>query len=142
MTTYTLRESVLNAIVAIAGTVPNATAYRSREAAFAREEGTAILVRPDEETVERNASLMALRDLTFTATVIARGPIPDTVADAAIAAFHAALMADDTLGGLVARTIEESSKWEFEVADQNAVAVELRYRCRYLTQTNTLTAHA
>ena len=138
----TLRESILTAIVTLAGGVPNAVAYRSREAAFSRDEGVAICIRPDEEVVQTTAAGMAVRDLTISVEVIARGPIPDQAADSAIANFHALMMADQTLGGLIARAIEESTKWQFEVADQTAVAAEIRYRLRYLTITSTLAYHA
>lgn len=133
-----MRENILAAVLAIADPIANATAYRSREAALARMEGAAILIRPEEETVVTLGYGASQRDLVVLAEVIARGQIPDKVADPIVQAFHAALMVDPTLGGLVARTIEESTKWNFEIADQNAVAIEIRYRVRYLTPVNSL----
>jgi hypothetical protein len=132
------REQILQAMTALADTVPGVVVYRSREAALSRAEGTAILVRPEEETVVSEMTGFTKRDLAVGVTIIARGQIPDQVADAAIVAMHAAVAANQTLGGLCARIIEEATKWDFEVADQNAVAAVVTYRIRYLTSATTL----
>lgn len=134
----TVRESILSACVALCTPLVNGGVYRSREAALARAEGTGILIKPDEETVEFYAAVHAKRALVVDFTVLARGQVPDQVADPVVQALHAALMADQTLGGLVARVIEEGTKWDFEEADQTAVAVSVRYRLLYLTPASSL----
>jgi len=135
----TTREQLLEAIETLLEPVPNAVVYRSREAAMAREEGVAILIRPAEELVENGAQDVIFRQFRVEITVIARGQVPDQVADPAVEALHSALLADQTLGGLCARIFEEETKWDFEVADQNAVAAVIRYRITYATPARSLT---
>ncbi len=139
-TQHSLREGILRAFKALCGTVLPGAVYRSREAALARSEGTSIVVRPAEETPEFKADTFAMRDFIVEVEVIARGQIPDEVADPIVVAAHSAVMRDPTLGGLAARTIEDGTKWDFELADGNAVAVLVRYKVRYATPANTLAA--
>jgi hypothetical protein len=131
----TAREGILAALATLAGTVPGATFYRSREAAVARSEGSAIVLAPEDEPVELRtaASPVALRNLTALFTILARGEIPDQVADPIIESLHRKLMADRTLGGLCALLTEHSTKWTYEVADLTAAAIEIRYVVRYAT---------
>jgi hypothetical protein len=136
----TAREAMLNALQSLCAPLVLGGVYRSREAALARAEGPAIVIRPDNEAVEFKAGVLAMRDLTVTMEVIARGQVPDQIADPIVAAMHAKVMADPTLGGRVARTIEDGTKWEFEEADMNAVSVQVRYKLRYLTAANSLAA--
>ena len=133
-----VRENVLAALATLAGSISGVVAYRSREAAVARNEGAAMLIHPEEETVEYMANGLALRDMTVLFTVLTRGQFPDKVADPIAQALHAALYADQTLGGLVARVIEVGAKWEFKEANQTALALEIRYRVRYLTPATSL----
>lgn len=136
--TASIRDQILDRFTAIGDTVPDAAAFRSREAALAREEGPAILVRWSDDQAETKMQDFTARDLTVTVTFIARGPIPDQVADPIMVAMHAALYVDQTLGGLCRRIIEGETKPDFEVADQNAVAIVVSYKVRYLTPANSL----
>lgn len=134
----TVRDAILEAIKALVANIPNAVVYRSREAALSREEGVGILIRPEEEDATQLGREATKRDFKIVVTVIARGDIPDQIADPIVEQVHAALMADDTFGKIVAQVIEHSTKWDFEVADQNAVAVEMRYTVRLMTPANSL----
>lgn len=136
----TLREGILATVFTTLGTALGTagTVWRSREGALARNETVAVIVHPDTEAVEFLASQAAKRGLVISVTVIARGDIADQVADPVVQQMHAALMADETLGGRCARIIEQSTKWDFEVADKNAVAVEVKYLFLYLTPANSL----
>lgn len=136
--TASIRDQILDKVTAIGDTVPGAAAFRSREAALAREEGPAILVRWADDQAATQMAELTVRDLTVTVTFIARGPIPDQVADPIIVAMHAALYVDQTLGGLCKRIIEGETKPDFEVADQNAVVIVVSYKVRYLTPANSL----
>lgn len=146
----TLRKQILMYVAQVLTQVPNATVFRSREEALARQEGTGIFVRPEEEPVENRAGGgprgLALRNFVILITVIARAPgapeadTADDVADPVMEAAHAFLMADTTLGGLCATVIEDSTKWEFEEGDGTAVAAEMRYMVRYQTSINSLSA--
>lgn len=133
-----IRDQILDFVTALGDAIPGAAAYRSREAAFARDEGPAILVRWADDQAETKMDGLTVRDLAMTVTFIARGAIPDQVADPIMVAMHAAIYADQTLGGLCRRVIEGETKPDFEVADQNAVAIVVAYKVRYLTPANTL----
>lgn len=142
MTTFTttVREQILTTIATLLQPVSNAVVYRSREAALAIEEGVAILIRPSEEIIDNVSQPTVFRTFRIEISVIARGTIPDQMADPALLAMQTALLADQTLGGLVARIFEEETKWDFEVADQNAVAAVVRYRILYATPAGSLTS--
>lgn len=129
------RESILAAMGALFETVPDAAFFRSREAAIARSEGTAIVLEPEEEIVDLRSATnpVTMRILTALVMVMARDPIPDQKADPVIQSLHAKIMADRTLGGLCALITEQGSKWLFDEADLTAVTVEIRYAIRYLT---------
>jgi len=114
--------------------------YRSREAPVARQEGVVAIVAPEEDTSEYKGNGMVMKTMILKITVIARGDVPDQVADSAVALVHQTLMADPTLGGLVALIIDDSTKWNFELADQDAVAVEMRFKVKYLTAMGDLTS--
>lgn len=139
MNTFTIREAILAKLQQLLAPVVNGGVYRSREAAIDRKEGVGIVIRPADESPEFKADIFAMRDFVVELEIIARGQIPDQVADPFVGAAHAAIMADPTLGGLVARTIEEATKWDFEQADMNAVSVTIRYKLRYATPANSLT---
>ena len=137
-----IREQILEALATLLTAATGFTFYRSREAPATRAEGLVGILHPDEEQVEYKASRQTLRTLIVRVTIIARGDVPDAVADPAIVAMHAAIMADLTLGGLCALIIDEETKFDFELADRNAVAIETRYKIRYSTAINDLTQSA
>lgn len=114
--------------------------YRSRESALARSEGTAVVVRPAEAEGQNIANGLRQRDFGVDVEILTRGQIPEDDADPIMLAAHAAIMADPTLGGLVAKVIEGPTKWDFELADMNACSVMIRYTVRFLTPTNSLSA--
>ena len=107
-------------------------------AAFARRKGNIVLVQPKDEKVENRNTDLAIRDLGLEILLIIRSDTPDETADPIIALIHAALYADQTLGGLADRIIEEGTEWNFAEADVTGAEVSLTYRIRYLTPTTTL----
>jgi hypothetical protein len=148
----TIRKDILTYLGQLLDQVPNATVYRSRQEALARDEGTGIFLQPEEEPVERRAgdgpSGLVLRNLTIIISVIARAAgapescTADDVADPVMGAVHALVMADTTLGNRCATVLEEGSKWDFEQADGTAVVAEMRYVIRYMTKANTLSVQS
>jgi len=135
------RENILAAVTTLLTGVSGATVYRSREAPVDRTEGVTIVVAPEEESVELKGSGqgLVLRSLTIVIRVITRGAIPDQVADPYLVSAHGLLMANATLGGLAALITETSTRFDFEMADQTALATELRYEIRYHTLASSLT---
>ena len=124
----TKRETILQAIVTLLAGIPGSTGvYRSREDAMTREESPAIVVRPENEEVEENAIGMIDARLTVVIDVYARGPAPDSIADAIVEIAHARLMANSTLGGLAIDITEDGTTFDAEGADQDAGFTSPRY---------------
>jgi len=71
--------------------------------------------------------------------VVARGADAFDVADLALVAAHAALLANPNLGGLAIAVREIDCEWEFDDADAGAVALPARYEIRYRTHAIDLT---
>jgi len=130
------RETIMAAIATALSTIPDSTFFRSREAAFGLDEGTCILLEPEEELVIKHtqaAPALTFRKCTIVLTVITRSDVPDQTADPIMSAIQIALLKDPTLGGLCAQMIEVSTKWAFAEADSTASTAEVRYQLLYLT---------
>jgi len=131
----TARENILIYIAAQVGAITGLTVFRSREAAIARSEGAVLVLKPLEEQVVKIANEIALRELHVTLTLIVRGVVPDSVADPYLAQITGLIQSDTTLGGLAARCIEKTTRWDMQVADLTALIVELTFLVKYLTPT-------
>jgi hypothetical protein len=130
-------ESILEYLATRLSAVSGASFYRSREEAIAKAEGVAGLLFPGDETSDYLGSF-AKRTVKINVSVIARGQIPDQVADPVRVAAFAAIMADRTLGGLCANIFDEETRWELAEADQNAVEVTTMFRVIYMTPIATI----
>lgn len=138
----TQREQILTAVVALlSGNTPaGANVYRSRSDAFARGELPAIVVKPGAEDVDNAARGITHRSFDVHVQVFARGTPADQLADPVVLAAHALLMAEQTLGGKVARLIEKGmAEPEFADGDDTAVMIQTTYVARYATPTGDLT---
>lgn len=129
------RENVLQAIVAALTTV-TPSVYRSRVVALTRGELPAVVVTPESEDTEQLARALTSRQLTIKVAIHARGDIPDQAVDTLAGNLHAALLADDTLGGKCARIVESGTSWEFSDADGTALEMTISYTATYSTPTN------
>jgi hypothetical protein len=136
------RENILLYLVAQVAAVTGLTVFRAREAAVARGEGAVLIIKPAEEQVVKVAQEIAVRDMHVTFTLIVRGVVPDSAADPFLSQITSFIQSDTTLGGLAARCIEKSTRWDLEVADLTALVVELTFVIKYLTPTGTLGALA
>ena len=136
------REVILAHLDPLLATIPGVTATRSREASIKRDSGPFVLLRPEVETVRRESTGLAIRDLVVVVAVITRGDVPDTVADPILEAVVAKLMADLTLAGKAATIQEESTNFEFETANQTALEAAVRFTIRYMTPAGSLAAQA
>jgi len=134
------RENIMAAVGSALTVIPGAVFFRSREAAFGRNEGTAILLEPEEERVEKRTQSpqLVIRRLTIVVTVITRGDVPDQIADSFLQQINTALINDPTLGGLCAQVVEQSTRWSFAEADLTAGRAELRLDILYQTLASTL----
>lgn len=138
----THRETILLAVMAaVTGATPAGNrVYRSRAEAFARDELPAIVVKPGGETPQHIATGLTQRGFDVHLEFHARGTPADQIVDPLIAAAHKVLMADQTLGGAVARLIEkETHEPEFAEADETAVHIAVTYTATYMTTATDIT---
>lgn len=137
-----IREQITVAVAGKVNVSGVAAVYRSRLAPIDRDEGIVVRVLPKDEVVENRSNGIAIRDFTLEILLQVRSDTPDTTADPLVIAMHAALMSDQTLGGLCNRIIEEGTEWTLDDADAVACEVSLKYRIRYLTPWDKLDAIA
>ena len=132
------REQILQALeTVLAGVTPNV--FRSRVALIDRDITPAIIIRPEEDNPEKQFSGIVISTLTVAIDVYTRGDVPDQLADPIIVAAHARIMADPTLGGLAATTLQGPGRWEMHDADQTAGFATFIYHVRYTTKVSDLT---
>ncbi|HGM5016752.1 TPA: Bro-N domain-containing protein [Pseudomonas aeruginosa] len=104
-----------------------------------REASPALLLFVDGDSITAHANHLVDRLLIVRLAVVARGVDAFDVADQALVAAHAALLADPNLGGLAIAVREIDCEWEFDDADAGAAALPARYEIRYRTHAIDLT---
>ncbi len=132
------REQIIGAILTKLGGVSGVGLYRSRFTALSRGESPAIVVRPEKEDIVKRNNDLSEREMILVVDVIARGAVPDSVADQYCVSAHAKVIEDETLGGLTLFTRETGTVWEMQDADLDAVVVSMRYLIGYRTVAKTL----
>jgi hypothetical protein len=146
MASPSVTEQMMEYLAAKLTAATGFTFYRSREGAVGRSEGLVGILEEDEQEDEYQATTRVMSTIVAKVTVIARAtsatPAPSTIADPARVAIHAAIMTDQTLGGLAAVTVPEGTKWTLEKADRTALEVEMRFKIRYATRIADLTQSA
>ncbi len=135
----TWRETILATVTTTLSGVAGGRVFRSRAEAFARDELPAVVIKPAGEKVESIGKGFVGRHLELQVEIHARGTPADSIADPVVQAAHAALMADETLGGKVRRLIEQDMAVEFADGDDTAVMVTLTFTAVYATTTQDLT---
>lgn len=130
----TKSESILTALQSTLTTAGITHVYRSRQTAFAREDGVATAIEPVRDDPNYIVSLSGpeMGMLTVHVVTIARGVVPDQVAAPRLAAIEAALHADRSLGGACSMLWLKSTDWDFDDADLGAVVVTQRWDLQYL----------
>lgn len=132
-------EDIIQAVLAKVQTVSGVTVYRSRWTAISRSESPAIVVRPEKEDIVKRNNDLSERELTLVVEVIARGTVPESVADQYCVSAHTKIMEDQTFSGKALLTREIGTVWESQEADLDAAVVLKRYLLCYRTVANTLT---
>lgn len=118
----------MQALLAKLADVSGVSAFRSRQDPVARTEGVVVeLLCESEEWKDDTVHAGGVRTLSVKVDVLARGAVPDQVADAAVAGCHAAIMADRTLSGECISIIETGITWDYDSADLDAVRVSRGY---------------
>lgn len=109
--------------------------YRSRQSAFAVEEGIATTIEP---VTDPYASLIGgnkQQVLTVNIISVGRGAEPDSVLDPRLTAIADCLRADVRLGGLAVNIEGPDTDWDFDSADGDACIATQTFRITYRTPT-------
>lgn len=127
------REQILQALCAALApvTLIEGRVYRSDPEATDRENTPCINVTWSAEQATPQTVPMMERTLSVAVAVLARGDIPDQIADQIIVDVHQRIMADTTLGGLAIDTMLDTAAFEFVSADQTAGKLTHEYQIMY-----------
>lgn len=109
--------------------------YRSRQSAFAVEEGEATTIEPVSEPTAKLISSRRESVLTVQIVSIGRGSEPDSLLDARLTAIADCLLADVRLGGLAVNLEGPDTDWDFDSAAQDACIATQVFRITYRTPT-------
>lgn len=149
VSSYSVREQILQALANSLSAATGVPAFvRSRLAPVARQEGTFVTLAPVRDEVTYRGPAFTRHVLLVQITITAREGlgadgaaviVPDQQCDDIVAAVHAAISADPTLGGLAALNISLVTSFTFTLADANAVVCESLYKVSYATVTRSLT---
>ena len=138
----TKREQILAKIKTnLAGTTGVGTRiYRSRAEAFTRSETPAIIIEPISDTPQDTSSFYnsVTHEFRIRITVVARGAVPDNVADPTIESMHTKVLTDPTLGGLSIDIRPSTTSFEILEADQPAGVISCDYEVDYRSSYNDL----
>jgi len=131
------REQIIGAILAKLGAVSGVGLYRSRLIALSRADSPAIVLRWEKDDVVKRNNDLSEREMVVVVDVIARGAVPDSVADQYCVSAHAKVMEDENIGGALF-TRPMGDVCEMQEADLDAVVVSMRYLIGYRTAAKTL----
>ena len=130
------RERILAAVkTTLAGTTGVGTRiYRSRAEPTTRAKSPAIVVEwiNDQPNIRGTTGHIDWT-LRIRVVVIARGTIPDNLADATIESLHSKLLADPTVGGLAIDIRPSTTTFEVIEADQPAGLIMCEFEVDYRT---------
>ena len=138
----TKRESIMARLLTVLANTTGVSTriYRSRTVPLTRGESPALILEPVSDTIEQNTSLPTLDHfLTVRVSVIVRGDIPDSVADATVESLHSKIMADLTVNNLAIDIQPSDTTFELLDADQPGGVIGVEYIVRYRTEINDLT---
>lgn len=132
------REQIIEAILGQLEEISGVGVYRSRLTALSRAESPAIVVRWEKDDVTKRNNDLSERELVVVVDVIARGAVPDSVADQYCVSGHAKVMEDENIGGaLFTRPMGDVCEMPQDT-DLDGVVVSMRYLIGYRTTAKTL----
>lgn len=135
-----VRERILREVFArLSVAISPIQVLRMPTAPITREASPALLMLVDGDSITAHANHLVDRVLLLRLAVVARGADAFDVADRALVAAHAALLADQNLGGLAIAVREIDCEWDAEDADAGSVVLPARYEVRYRTHAIDLT---
>ena len=116
-----------------------ATVYRNREIPLDRNETPAVVINMADGNAQAVSQMDQRLDFEVEVEMHVRGEPWETAVDPIRVAGHAALLLDETLGGLVARTQLTRTQWAAANADRTAGCCTHTYRFTTLTPRRDLT---
>ncbi len=139
----TKREQILAAIKTnLANTTGVGTRiYRSRVEALTRSETPALILEPISDTPQDTQSFndKVTWEFKIRISVVARGSVPDNVADPTIESLHTKVMTDPSVGGLALDVRPSTTSFELLEADEPAGVISCEFDIEYRTSYNSLT---
>ena|SRR3972149_3739052 len=132
------RETIMQFLKAeLDGIGAGVDVYRSRLVPVTRTANKALLLYwSRDQIIEATVGNTLIRQLTVHTDIIARGALPDSLADATVVAAHAIVMADPTCNGASGDIEEIDMRAELESADQDAAIVRRAYVVKYVSAKN------
>lgn len=135
-----IREQILTKIMTAleAGNI-GAPVYRSRTEAVSRSQSPCVIMMPGSDTAMQVDMPFFDWTLSVHVVVYVRDKIADQKVDPFIIAIHAAILADETLGGLVMSVLPGTTHYQLTDADDTACVATCEFRVRYRTSQQDLT---
>lgn len=129
------RETILAAVkTALTGTSGVSTRiYRSRSAAFARQEYPALVLEPISDAATREAVGRLTWRLSFHVAVLVRADEADSAADPTVIDVHSKIMGDATLSSLLVDLVPASVDYQFFDGDVPLGVVTQQFQATYQT---------
>lgn len=139
-----VREQIIAALATKLTAAPAiaTTVERSRVAAFNRADSVSVWVEPVQDNADQFVIPKLDWQLVVRVGIVARGAIPDQVADPAVSAVHARVMSDLTLAGLCYDIQPRSTAWQLLDADNAAAVVTSEFTVLYRTPLQSITEAA
>ena len=133
--TISIREQILKAVkTTLNGTYSvDDRIYRSRQAAFIRNEFPALTIEPTSDVAEQTTIPRTTWTLSIRIIIFANGEIPDASGDPIVEDMHEKLMSDLSLGGLVMDIQPVSVNFQLQESDNNSIAIVCDYKILYQT---------
>ncbi len=133
----TKREQILEAVLAVvkaAGVVPSTKVFRSRVNPFSADKMLpCITLEPTSDKPNANNLARIDWNLSIRITIWVQGDVPDQVADPIIHSVHTAMMADETLGGLLVAMNPTNLTFEFADGNHPQLAAHYEFDLNYHT---------
>lgn len=135
------REAIVREVLArITAAIAPIAVLRQPTLAIPREKTPAVILTVESDNPAKRANDRMEREMVVHITALSRDPADGWAqADDLVCRVHAALLADQTLGGLVLAIVEGEADWQAEDADLDAVAVPATYRITYRTLVSDIT---
>ncbi len=134
----TKRESIIRAIVLAVSGITGLPVYRSRAEPFARGKSPALVVEPIQDIPANNVIPYLDWELQVRLSLIIRHDEPDKEGDPFVEQIHAAVLEDQSLGGLSMDIQPVSVNYEIIEADATLGIIALDFRVTYRTQFDSL----